>query len=407
MSTPLPFVRSAFIVALVACGLGLWLGPRQAASDTAAGPATTPATMPATTPATDFAQPTRITLHLKDAALDDAVAALGKAAGVKFSIADAAWDAKGVAKTISLDVNQKPFWEALFTLCDRSGLSLPPPGFYSGNSSRIPLSPAIQFGPTRTSIAQLPHFLYGPFLVTANNIQRIRNLGDKSNRDSLTLQMTAYCQPGTRVGQLGQLAIDEAVDETGASLAPDGPRTANPYFYDVTPGWSYNFTASLQAPADAGKKIARLKASLPLVLISRVETLEVPDIATITTPVHKTLGDCTYTVNPLKPGTQKDTWELDLAVTRDNVLSGRGPGYSIFQSSQLLDADGNAWRGAALSAGGNSAGKMTYKMTYYSPNAGIPGGDKNAHTPAKFVMEVPTQTRELTLPVEFKDLPLP
>ena len=401
MSTSRPIVRSGVIAAIAASSLGLWLG----AGEVPSVPATAHAAMSPTAPAA-LAESTRISLHLKDTLLEDAVAALGKAAGVKFSVADSVWDARGVAKSISLDVDDKPFWEVLLTLCDKSALTLAPRGMGTESAQRIPLYPATQFGGARSTILQRPHMIHGPFLVTVDTINRVRNLAaDKDGRDAVNLYMTGYCQPGTRVGQMGQLIVEEAVDEAGASLLPEASRVVSTFYSDTSPG-SLNISGSLQVPVNAGRKIARLKAKLPLIIISKVETLEIPDITTLAEPVHKTVGDCTFAVSPAKPGAQQDTWELEMVITRENMMGGRAPGFGVLQSSQLVDKDGNTWRGGSSSGGGSSQ-KMTFKLSYYLQNSSGAMSDAKSRVPAKFVMEIPTQTREVSLPVEFKDLPLP
>ena len=397
-------VRSGFVLGIAACGLGLWVG----AGEAPAVPATGPSTAPASTRVADMVEPTRISLHLKEVATEDAVAELGKVAGLKFSVADAVWDAKGVAKSISFDVDEKPFWEVLLAMCDKSGLMLLPAGYNAGGNLRIPLSAASQYPSLPASVAKRPRMIYGPFMVTADSMQRVRNLGgDVSMRDAMTVQMTVYCEPRMRVGQMGQLAIDEAVDENGLSLVAENGRGTLFYSGGNARNWSYSLYANLQVPAEAGRKIAHLKGKLPLVIITRMETLEFPDITTITEGVHKTLGDCTYTVSPLKAGAQKDSWELQVMIERDNALSGgREVGSSILQTSQLVDAEGNTWRGGGASGTG-SPQKMTYQMTYFNQNFGGQVNDTKRHVPSKFVMEIPTQTREMVVPVEFKDIPMP
>lgn len=366
-----------------------------------AGPAEAPA------PAADLAAATPVTLHLKDVAPEDAFGALAKAAGVKFGGADTMWDNKALPESVSLDVDAKPFWEVFAELSALSGVG-PNPWMYGGGGRRITLVPIAQMGPNGASFSKRPHVIIGPFMLVANSISRNRTV-DLANPSAITdntnIQLSVMCEPRIRVGQISQFAISEAVDENGLSLLNANPNMMRmDSMSDVSRTWMFQSNANLVVPANAGKRIATLKGSLLLNVFTRMETFEVPDLGKAA-DVSKVIGGTKYTLQQAQPGKQADTWDVSLLVTQEKLLDvgPRQVGYAAVQASQLLDADGNAWQPGGA-GGSGSTGNMTYKMTYYG-NRG--GGEKKPGVPVKFVMELPAEVKEVRIPVEFKDLPLP
>jgi hypothetical protein len=76
---------------------------------------------------------------------------------------------------------------------------------------------------------------------------------------------------------------------------------------------------------------------------------------------------------------------------------------SIHTRLRVLDAAGGTWDSRGWSTTSNN-NELSMEITYMRGNGpdGRPTGD-----PVKLEWEIPTETRDLTIPFEYTDLPLP
>jgi hypothetical protein len=74
---------------------------------------------------------------------------------------------------------------------------------------------------------------------------------------------------------------------------------------------------------------------------------------------------------------------------------------TISKVIRLEDADGHIYQGGG--GGGGGGGKLEYNMSFSVP----PDRQKEFGPPAKLTWSIPTEMKEVTIPIEFKNLPIP
>ena len=85
----------------------------------------------------------------------------------------------------------------------------------------------------------------------------------------------------------------------------------------------------------------------------------------------------------------------------------------MFAAIRLTDAQGREWRrsGGSVNGGGNGT-QMRYRFygTFVRGNrrgGAANGAEAALGEPAKLIWEIPAEYREVTVPFEFNDLPIP
>lgn len=340
--------------------------------------------------------PTTLTLHVKDAPAKAVFAEIATQARCEFpTFPPNLWDANP-GTPVTLDLDRVNFWTGFKEVCQRTGL-YPMQG---GNDRRMTL----QQNANNTNWNG-PSVVSGPFLVVANRIHRANSV-DLTNaaapvQHEFTLVLSAFAEPKIRVVQAGYYAdVDEAVDDRGHSLV------ATDRVYGTTSSgqqWMWNATARLAYPdRDPGTRIARLKGHLTFLIQTRSETLDVPDLLTAHN-LTRTVAGRRIVLNQVKATGEQ--YEVQMTIHRDG-LSARewnamqNPGYAV----RVTDKDGNPL--AANGWGGSSGvNQLVYTWTF---NRNVWNGRQNkVGEPHRLVWEIPTETREVTVPFEFKDLPIP
>ncbi|HSU67465.1 MAG TPA: hypothetical protein VLJ39_11380, partial [Tepidisphaeraceae bacterium] len=125
---------------------------------------------------------------------------------------------------------------------------------------------------------------------------------------------------------------------------------------------------------------------------------EIRNVNQMTRVIH----GITVTFQDLKPNA--DAWQLRMHVSQPNL---GGPDWQqlmdgVQNRMQILDAEGTPLdhRGASTSS---NNGAIDITLDFGRSNR--PDGRQSGE-PARLVWEVPTRTRELTVSISFKDLPL-
>jgi hypothetical protein len=340
--------------------------------------------------------PSTLTLHFKDARPRDVFAAIAKQARCEFPTTPPNLWEQNPGAPVTVDVERVDFWTAFKDVCQKTGC-YPTQG---GMDRRMTLqqNPGATYwnGPSVTS---------GPFLVVANRIHRANSV-DLTNpaavQHEFTLALSTFVEPKIRVVQANFYAdVDEAVDDRGNSLVP-----TDRIYGTMSSGqqWMWNATARLHYPdpPNAGTRIARLKGNLKFQIQTRSETLEIPEILTARNVTKRIAGRRVVFKELKKTGEQ---YEVQLTIHRDGLSdrewnATQNPGYSI----RLLDRDGHAL--AANGWGSSSGGPtMTYTVNYTRT---VWNGQRNTvGEPHRLVWEIPTETRDVSVPFEFKNLPIP
>lgn len=360
-------------------------------------------------------EPTTFALQLDETLAEDVFTQITTQTGIKFYTEPGnlfEQDQYQIPKPIL--VEKKAFWAAMKEVCETYNIY---PQLYNYGRSGV--------GNQRICMTQHnnpwgnhPSCVTDLFLITANSINRSSyiNLGNpEANRnnaagDSISVNFTIFADPKLRLGPVSsQFKLEEAKDENGLSLIRAG--NENQYYggYRESQRTSiWQASASLIRPENAGERIASFKGTLQATIYTKIEKWEVADILKAK-DVSKTFGATTYTIKKVTASTNKyPSYTVELSVSTTAPVNNFGSNNNFdTNSAQLLDAEGNIYSVNGWSGGG-SGSRMDRSMTFSAPRNYVDGVEVGtAGEPVKFVMELPTATKDVSIPVTFTDLPLP
>jgi hypothetical protein len=365
-----------------------------AAPTTQAPPATEPTTPAAVEPTTRLAV-TLINFHLKQAEPEDVFDELARQGGVKFSTGGIMWDQGSLQVAKDVDFTDRPFWSAVREACAMWDLSVQP-NYDSGR--RITLFSARHVhggGEQKSPVCETDGFVIEA--ISFNHQQSVNYSEPESPHNFCSLQLRVYIDPALRVQSFSPyVKTDQAVDDAGNSMMEDKNFITN---YDASPIRSlvYDCGVFLKYPQNAGKKIARLRGCLQLRVGEKMDSMTV-DKPLEAAETSKTFGDTTVTFHSLKKMAEGKTYRLSVSVSNDAFDQVAGIRNFLQTRAQLLDDKGRAFKFAGGGGGGEEFNAN------YIRNA---GEDAAVGEPAKWVIELPSQTHKVRVPFEFKDLPLP
>ncbi|MEI8195048.1 MAG: hypothetical protein WCI73_03980 [Phycisphaerae bacterium] len=348
--------------------------------------------------------PTLVTLELKDAGIHDAVEALAKV--VSFPIK--AWPERGFGgndnRGVTLQVDKQPFWFVIQKISDQTPIR---PMNMGGNRKGLTLQINNAF-PRRVVFS-------GAFAVAATSIDRQYRAdlnkepgGDETSK-SFAISLATFSDPRLRVlRQPSRAVLTQAVDEKGNSLIPEGNVTG-----DLTNenSWGYcetSFSVPLRYPEAPGATLKSLKGELHAIVQTRTAAVDFADLSAknvgkklegmeVTFESFTTTNPTSFAVKvKLRPGTMaKAMWQ------------------SIYQNNRqlltvnLLDAQDKP----VGENGGANGGGWDKEVSYqYNFNVQDESGGRNKPSfgpPAKLRLEIATRQKDVTIPFEFKDLPIP
>ena len=359
--------------------------------------------------------PTLVTLQFKDAPVRDVYDALARQAGIEWREAEMIWGKR--LPPLTVDIKGQPFWTALNTLEEKTGIGLVrwvgEPGYWLGfrreNGSRTLLS-----GVSDAS---------GPFLLLARQIERAEaysqplgtGAAGPQGRSTLQIGLSLFVDPKLRIGRVGSLRLNEAVDDDLQSLVAEGsPRELPIYGSSTIP---LEATLGFLLPPRRGRRIARLTGAIRLVALTKSEKWEIPVTGTASPkPVSKVLpdpaGDRSFTLTALRPEGGNSGYDVELEYTVPRTLIADAPFpievSDVFAALRLLDAQGRQWRrsGGSVNGGGNGT-QMRYRYfgTFVRGSRAV--GDAAPGEPAKLIWDIPVEYQEVAVPFEFNDLPIP
>jgi WD40 repeat protein len=206
----------------------------------------------------------RVRLRLRDVSVADAVKAVKEQSGLPLHYAPGAKRDEG--KTIRLDLEGVPAWEAVDRLCRAAGLS------HSLRGQRIILTEGTP--PPAAGVAYA-----GPFRLVANAWWKRQALGGGTKPgldDLLALRMTVTGIMRQEMLAMGNARATAAEDDSGRALGTPNPQVASVL---LTPGLrSLVRDVSLQPVSWDSGKLVRLRGVLPVeVLAGREDLLTIPN----------------------------------------------------------------------------------------------------------------------------------
>ena len=197
--------------------------------------------------------------------------------------------------------------------------------------------------------------------------------------------------------------MDECVTDTGHDMrnAAAPQQVWRPSSGGVNGPMETMFT--LAAPDPAAKRIARLAITARFVLQKRTLTLDVPNVMGLKNATHF-IGGFRLVIKDVNKVTD-GRYAYELSLHRDNRSQAD---WDLFRAlldrypCRLLDAEGNALQstGGGASFSGDQMTKSSTLIT--EPRNGVAVGE-----PAKLVWEFPEEIQQVTVPLVFRDVPLP
>ncbi len=370
---------------------------------------------------------TPVTVHLRDRSIRQALADLGKAAGVKLVIFPPYQLQQMPFPKVTLDADGRPLLEVLNEFCAKTGLTAGtrPMRYAGGPASADPASPVLGLQPLEIDGGFGPWVVSGPF---AFEVQRVSHLapiatGPEPSGDSLTVTLSVQHEPQLVVlGQDFQSAVTTAADEAGHSLVPavapappppapigrgsilsrlfGGRQTSVKTFAVGRQAPEGTVDLPLACPPTVGRRIAMLRLNPRFVVQAKSERVETPVGAAA---VEKTIGGISVRIGPSLGSPAVNCPVVFTRVHQTDVEWAQMRSALSNVVPVMVDDHGHAL--PVPQRNGRQDNDMSITAQFYWYQQQYYGSP--ILKPAKLVIDVPTALRSVEVPVEFKDLPLP
>ena len=408
---PVLFV-AALILGFVLLGGGIyWLikpkAPRQVrltgeqAKQATASATYTPATIPTLDPIPRAQDPgpTLVNLQLKQVTPRQAIAEVASSAKVDLNlqnIAQQGFLASLTAERFDVSFKNETFWSAIIDLC-RKGKLTPYPEWnqptriafrpQSGGSGADPAGAML--GPSRAvgSCVVLLESVTSRF--TANIT------GPRPPGRDLRVGLKLFVEPKVGAYRIASVAeLESAVDDKGNDLArPRGPWDDRNNGGGPQSNWMRDVECLLLFPENAGQRITRLKGYCTVAIAGPPKTEK------IAAPLEKRNHDVRFDgafVRLVEIRRTGDEYYVRMAGHNDSPLFKE---YERMQNIvKLVDSNGKEFQRSGGSYGGGRPPSFEFAVTFSGT------GMSEAK---ELQVTMPTGLRELRVPFEFNDLPLP
>ena len=401
------FVAAMIVGFLALCAVIFWLlkpnAPRQVKLSgeqakqaiATAPPAPTPALPPQPpVPQAQDPGPTLVTLDLKQVTPRQAIEAMAKQAKVDLQGGGRQQQQQGffaslMAARVDASYANEPFWAAMFDVCRKGNLAPyvdhQQPDHISFRPGSPPAGPMVNVGSCAIVLG------------TVTSRFDANLTGPRPPRRSLTVGMTLFVEPKLNPYRIASIVtVETAVDEKGNNLIrPRGQSDDRGGGGGRTGNWTREVTAHLLFPDNAGQRIAKLKgyASVAVAGPEKSETIDNPLAAR---NVDRTIdGTLVRLVQLQKQGSNayyaRMAGDANSPVFRD---------YERFSKVvALIDANGKEFERSGGGWGGSRANTFEFMVHFR--------GEPGMGEPKVMRVSLPTGVKEVRVPFEFADLPLP
>lgn len=335
-----------------------------------------------------------VTIRARDAHPRDVLNELARQAHVTIRTSPAnLWASKDWPR-VTLAVDRQPFWAVFPDVCARAGVA---PQSSVGTDRQITV--AVE-DPSARALAARKSVTGGPFLLTMNNLTFTRSLelnAQQNIRRDVRMQFTAYPEPKMRVLQGSSSArLTEVVDENGKSMLGGGGLGTD--YLTTRADWAWTLSAVFQPPVECGKVIKKLKGSARFVVQARSEQIEIDKVMDAKNQSRQLAGR-RITLKEVKQNGALYTATITLhtAGVAGAEWTYQGPNQqNVFR---LVDKEGQAFM--------RQVTNPTVARTAETMDITVQFRADEGQEPAKLVWEVPVEMREIVVPFEFNDIPLP
>lgn len=178
---------------------------------------------------------------------------------------------------VSLSLEDASFWEALDALSRKTGLYC-----HGVMGTQVYLAP--------TPPPDRPRVFHGPLMIAVDRLTRQRRIGFDRRSDETHLRLACWWEGHVQpLGLSGRVLLARVVDDTGRSLLPDGPMSADGVVVPAyaRQGWEAVEIRGLLPPAATARRLEAVEGSLELLFPVRV------DVAAFDAP-GGTTGSCAF-----------------------------------------------------------------------------------------------------------------
>lgn len=344
--------------------------------------------------------PTLLTLHLKNVPLQTALAEISRQAKTPIATWPPFQHQPDNNPKITLDADRQPFWLVIQQLCKQAGLS---PERVGGPQQPITLMQRSD------NWSKKPAVHHNGFLIVAESASRNHNVDFATNAVShnYSMRLRAFIDPKLRVVEGATMVrLEEVVDDKGNSLVlPSANAGHVSTFSSMGSNWIWELHAQLQEVPNLGTRITRFRAVASFVAQTKSDLWEIPDVLTAKS-AERPISVGKYVFNGIEK-TGEDTYNLKITIHHQpNIVSHQNPltSFSVIQQNiRLVDADGRPY-GNAGGGGGGGPTKLDYSISFHrntGDNTPKPGA------PAKLLWTIPTEIKEIPVPIDLQDLPIP
>lgn len=326
--------------------------------------------------------PTLITLNVEKMIPKDVFAAISRKGHFPIMARrESLWEDRPF-DLLDLNLVDRPYWEAVKIVCERSKLK---PVFEGGDAGAA----RITLVPDQTGDMSSPHTVAGSFLVVLNTLTR-DGFGEKDANADVDLGLTFYADPKWRVlHHPQQTDLLEVLAADGKALPVPKPMTMQ-VFRSSSPIWSMRGT--LPGVPVQTATLARIAGQFKIELLEMAPAVEVPNILAVNSKLCKTAGQFLQITNvhpegPLvhvratltRIGLDDAEWRLQQEI--DGITLIATTGKAMDRSGVETQVDGN---------------QLTIDLSY----------DASGQAADKLVWQMPLKTREVKVQFEFKNAPL-
>jgi hypothetical protein len=330
--------------------------------------------------------PSPITLDLQNTPAEQVFAELGRQA-------HATLRAPKSLGPLSLKVDHRPFWEVVESLCLHHNLEM--------NGTEL--------SQNGNDWLQKPTVRAGPLLIRADRLTRtatahLRPPGEVD--EEFNISLTVYAEPKLRVLDFSSsVKLDEVADELGHSLIPEEESNVEAYGNVRNPSTTHwEIGATLHHPKGTGTKIVKFRGQTKLLLQIRAGILETSLAAARN--LSKTVEGVRVTVKEADAGhatllvhrdgrTDAEWYTLRMQLYAGAARLVNESGQAVARHQNAIDAE-EAQDGQRMDVHLKFVAEEEFKTRRRPLSEGL-----------KLIWEFPSQVRELSVPFELPELPIP
>lgn len=335
----------------------------------------------------------KVTIQGEAIRLTEAIKALQAQSGNVITDLREANGTEATNPALALDIQDKPFFEALDVVAEKAGVTFTP---YTNDGTLGIMAGAMEAQPGMPAMPK-PLVVYtGPFRVAFKQISIVKDFGTPNG--TATAQFDVMWEP--RIRPMLLAIKNEALkitDDQGKEIKPQVAMEANETGLRAG-NCAVEVNLNLIAPERSAKSLATLKVKGDVTVPAGMRLFKFPNLAAAN--VVQKQGDIGVTLEGVEVDEQ--TWKIGLQVD----FPASGPAFDSYRQGLfnnrlwLQRADGSRFdHNGGFNTTGSDGGKISFEYMFVD----APGKPADH----MLVYESPAKVVVIPLEFEFKDVPLP